>query len=526
MTISNQTTKVTGNGNGAATSFSFNPMIIFDEDELEVYTVATDGTETLRSLGSGSTNYSVTPDSGTYPSTTGVSGSVVYPADLATPLVTGEKIVIKRVLTIEQSTDLGNQGGYFPDVQEATFDKGIIIDLQQQEELDRRIKVPISDTVVDLTIPDVATRANKTFIWDASGLPSAGSVSTATVSAAMEPVVGATTVASALSLLGGFGADDPGIDLNMSEGADVASASTTDVWITDGNFFHITGTTTITSLGTAPNAGAWRVAIFDGALTLTNGANLILPGGANITTAAGDMMLVYADTTTQHRVVYWPVDGKPVVSLTWQSGDIATGTDGEIPTWDSSGDPATVSAGTIGQVLTSNGAGAAPTFKGWTYATFDLTNGGSNDLTLLEILSSLPSGGVSEIDIGVAQCSTNGAAGPIVQFSVSSSYVTSGYDAIAGVATGSTQTFTAGFPAITDAAHVAGIASYPFWSLKRIGTNTWWCRGTLTSDTASAQAAQGSGYITLAGEPDAVRITTVGGTATFDGGSAGFVRYR
>ena len=42
---------------------------------------------------------------------------------------------------------------------------------------------------------------------------------------------------------------------------------------------------------------------------------------------------------------------------------LANGTDGEIPTWDSSGVITTVPVGTAGQVLTSNGAGAAPTFQ-------------------------------------------------------------------------------------------------------------------------------------------------------------------
>ena len=42
---------------------------------------------------------------------------------------------------------------------------------------------------------------------------------------------------------------------------------------------------------------------------------------------------------------------------------LASGTDGELITWDASGDPATVGVGTATHVLTSNGAGAAPTFQ-------------------------------------------------------------------------------------------------------------------------------------------------------------------
>lgn len=75
----------------------------------------------------------------------------------------------------------------------------------------------------------------------------------------------------------------------QSQGAAIASASTTAIGgNTDGNYLHITGTTTITSFGTVA-AGISRTVVFDGILTLTNSASLILPGGANITTAAGDV---------------------------------------------------------------------------------------------------------------------------------------------------------------------------------------------------------------------------------------------
>ncbi len=106
---------------------------------------------------------------------------------------------------------------------------------------------------------------------------------------------------------------------NEAKGAAVASAGTTDIWTpADGNYIHITGTTTITSLGTAPQAGAERTVIFDGALTLThNATSLILPGAANITTAAGDRAIVRADTTANMIVVaYTKASGTAVVAAT------------------------------------------------------------------------------------------------------------------------------------------------------------------------------------------------------------------
>ena len=73
-----------------------------------------------------------------------------------------------------------------------------------------------------------------------------------------------------------------------AKGADIASAATTNLSTATGQYVHVTGTTTITALGTA-RAGIRRSVVFDGALILThNATSLILPGGANVTTAAGD----------------------------------------------------------------------------------------------------------------------------------------------------------------------------------------------------------------------------------------------
>jgi hypothetical protein len=101
--------------------------------------------------------------------------------------------------------------------------------------------------------------------------------------------------------------------INESKGANIASAGTTNIDAMTGNYGHITGTTTITSFGTASQAGVRRTLEFDGILTLTNGANLVLPGGANIVTAAGDKAEFVADTTTKWVCVsYTKISGAPV----------------------------------------------------------------------------------------------------------------------------------------------------------------------------------------------------------------------
>jgi len=71
-------------------------------------------------------------------------------------------------------------------------------------------------------------------------------------------------------------------------GAGIAAAATTDLNSYDTESNQVTGTATITSLGTAP-AGFLRELRFAGVCTLTHSAALLLPGGVNITTAANDV---------------------------------------------------------------------------------------------------------------------------------------------------------------------------------------------------------------------------------------------
>ena len=93
----------------------------------------------------------------------------------------------------------------------------------------------------------------------------------------------------------------------------VASASTTDIGATESQRISVTGTTTITSFGTVQNQ--LRFVTFAGALTLThNATTLILPGSANITTAAGDAAAFSSDASGNWRCLsYQKADGTAVV---------------------------------------------------------------------------------------------------------------------------------------------------------------------------------------------------------------------
>ena len=81
--------------------------------------------------------------------------------------------------------------------------------------------------------------------------------------------------------------DCNGAQIQWSKGSDVASATALPL-LTDGNYFDVTGTATITSFNATGGPGTQVKLHFDGACTLTHNSDLILPGGANIVTAAGD----------------------------------------------------------------------------------------------------------------------------------------------------------------------------------------------------------------------------------------------
>lgn len=79
--------------------------------------------------------------------------------------------------------------------------------------------------------------------------------------------------------------------LNGSISVNVTAASTLDLTANSVNtdYFHIAGTTTISSV-TLEN-GQKRLAIADSAFTLTHSSSLLVQGGVNYTTRAGDFLI-------------------------------------------------------------------------------------------------------------------------------------------------------------------------------------------------------------------------------------------
>lgn len=122
----------------------------------------------------------------------------------------------------------------------------------------------------------------------------------------------------------------------FEKGSDIASATTTDLSTATGNVVDITGTTTITGFGTL-QSGSVMFLRFTGALLLThNATSLILPTGANITTAAGDEAIMVSLGSGNWRCAnFQRKDGSALLSnqsgnsvqvVNYQTGAMSSGT--------------------------------------------------------------------------------------------------------------------------------------------------------------------------------------------------------
>ena len=169
--------------------------------------------------------------------------------------------------------------------------------------------------------------------------------------------------------------------------------------------------------------------------------------------------------------------------------------------------------GTNGQILTSNGSTAAWGSRIASGTPVASTSGTSIDFT------SIPSW-VKRITVMFQNVSTNGASTVLLQLG-SGSVTTSGYlgasssliDALQGAAN-----YTTGFGVGKESAAARVQHGALTLSLLNSSINVWVCSGVIAASN-EARTAHTGGSIALAGAIDRVRLTTVNGTDTFDGGA-------
>jgi hypothetical protein len=173
--------------------------------------------------------------------------------------------------------------------------------------------------------------------------------------------------------------------------------------------------------------------------------------------------------------------------------------------------------GTSGQVLTSGGASAAPT---WSAVSGGITSGtavASTSGTSIDF-TGLPSG-VKRIVVMLNGVSTNGTSiyqiqlgtsGGIQSTSYTGCYTYTGLSSSGGA-------LTTGFGIFND-----GPTNFKSGSLifNFVSANIWTCQGVCAqTGGAPGYTMQTAGTVSLSGTLDRIRITTVNGTDTFDAGS-------
>ena len=152
MTVSSTTSRWDAVGNGSTTVFPYNNKI-FEDTDLLVYV---DGV--LQTL---TTHYTV---SGAGLTAGGNVTFVTAPANLAA-------VVIIRNVANTQQIDYP-PGGAFPAAStEDGLDRRTIISQQLTSDLSRALRIPVTDSPIDTTLPAASVRANMVLGFGATGLP-------------------------------------------------------------------------------------------------------------------------------------------------------------------------------------------------------------------------------------------------------------------------------------------------------------------------------------------------------------------
>ena len=158
MTVSSTTTKSSGNGDGSNNTFPY-AFKVFSEDDLKVIIRASNGAETVKTK---TTHYTVTGVGNTN------GGNVVFTSGNIP--VSGETVVIRREAPLTQTTDYVANDPFPAVTHENALDKLTFLAQQQQDDIDRSIKLSRTNTMTSTEFTVGASdRANKILSFDSTG---------------------------------------------------------------------------------------------------------------------------------------------------------------------------------------------------------------------------------------------------------------------------------------------------------------------------------------------------------------------
>lgn len=189
MTITANLVRVDYAADGSTTTFPV-PFIFYGADELVVYERASGGTLTALSRG---THYTVTGGNG-------ATGTVVANSAPASPLVWS----VVRNTTATQQAAFNNADPLPAPTVERAYDRLTAMVQELQAQMARAVRVSPGEQAEVSQLPIPATRANLALTFDAAGNPTASTLATGSVavSAAMQPVLNAATLAAGRLILG------------------------------------------------------------------------------------------------------------------------------------------------------------------------------------------------------------------------------------------------------------------------------------------------------------------------------------
>lgn len=267
-------------------------------------------------------------------------------------------VTIVGARAIQRTTDFVTAGDLLASSLNTELDSQTIFVQQASEDATRAIKAPVTDpTSIDMTLPVKADRLGKLLGFDSStGNPEAttGRVLSAT----------ASDVSPGGSATASFDDSTGVLTLGIPTGATGATGTGIDVLTTRGDIV----------VRNASNATA-RLAVGGANTVLKSDGSDVAYGTiatANIADDAVTSAKIADDAITSaliadDAVVAAAIADNAVATAMIQDDAVtlakmAPGTDGNLITYDASGNPAHVATGSSGQVLTSQGAGAAPVF--------------------------------------------------------------------------------------------------------------------------------------------------------------------
>jgi hypothetical protein len=246
-------------GNGVTTVFAYSFPVRNKTYLTVTQTVIATGVETTKAV---DTDYTVNPAGLTS------DDDADWFITMTVAPTSAVRIVITPALPILQETDFENQGGFYADTHEAAFDYLTVLVQQQQEELDRAVKVTVGST----TDPNDLLSELTTDLSAASASATAAAASQ--VASAASAVTAAASQVAAASSASAAAASAAGVSLP-------ASPAQGDILYNDGAAYQklaksATATRYLSNTG-ASNNPAWAQ------VNLTNGVTGVLPI-ANFTT--------------------------------------------------------------------------------------------------------------------------------------------------------------------------------------------------------------------------------------------------